>query len=233
MSADRNLAGEADRDRLLRAVIELAAREGWQSLSAEEVAQRAGVSSGRFEEIFGGLEECLVAAEQTVVSDVLSVVSGTYSPDRSDHDNGILGMKAILEYFAANPERAYFGYITASYGAPRAVNEAAESTRKMLAAMINRLRETAGDNPAPASAARAALGAADAIVKREIVAGRTERLAELLPTLIYATTVPFLGQSEAVRMSGRARTLLAREDGKAGPSESGRRTAGGPGGRWA
>ena len=43
---------------------------------------------------------------------------------------------------------------------------------------------------------------------RELIAGRAERLPELLPDIIYGTVVPFLGQQEALRYMELAKEMI-------------------------
>jgi hypothetical protein len=49
-------------------------------------------------------------------------------------------------------------------------------------------------------------------VRREIAAGRAERLPSMLPDLVYAGTVPFLGQEEALRLARRGQDLAQGAD---------------------
>jgi hypothetical protein len=60
------------------------------------------------------------------------------------------------------------------------------------------------------------VGGAEAVIRREIVAGRREELPRLLPDFIYGATVGFLGQEEgflgqeeAMRLSRQGRELLS------------------------
>jgi hypothetical protein len=90
----------------------------------------------------------------------------------------------------------------------------------ILTAMLDRLRGEGepGNNP-PAKAARAAIGGGEALVRREIFQGRARRLPEVLPDLVYVATVPFLGQTEALRLSRQAGEVggKGRLDIEAGP----------------
>jgi AcrR family transcriptional regulator len=201
----------SERDRFLDAMVALCAERGLEKLSAAAISERARLPVEAFERQFGseeGVEKCILAAVNAIIGDVLSAVSSSYSADRSEWDSGILGMRAILEYMAANPAVAYFGYITTRTTELPGVREVQESARHVIAAMIDRLRENALDTAPPPRAARAALGAADAVVRREIAAGRAAELPRLLPDLVYGATVAFLGQEEALRLARRGRQLL-------------------------
>jgi hypothetical protein len=161
------------------------------------------------EEIFpGGKEECMAAAENAVLLEVVTAVSRTYSPDRSEWESVIYGVKAILDLMAANPGFAYLGYIASRQMASGQVKEINESGHRMLEAMLERGWEYSDSTHQPASAALGVLGGAQAIVRRELAAGRAERLPRILPDCVYIATVPFLGQREALRLTRQANELL-------------------------
>jgi AcrR family transcriptional regulator len=208
MSVSTEVVSPSERERVLQAMTELCAEQGYEETSTEEVVERAGVSAERFDEMFADKEECLLAAINAIVSEILSVVSGSYSADASEWDSGLLGMRGLLELMAAHPSSAQLAFIGSRQMGPPRVRKAHESAAWVLATMIDRLREYSEIQAQPASTARGSLGAAEAVVRREIVAGRTDQLPRLLPDFIYGATVPFLGQEEALRLARRARELL-------------------------
>lgn len=204
----------SNRDRLVEALVELSVKDGFGALSAETVVEHAGLEMRDLEKEFGReqpLERIMLAAENDLIGRVMSAAFSSYSADRSEWDSGIEGVKAILELMAANPTLAFFGYITVKNVDSKEVREAQEAARRVLAAMVERMRENSSPDagPLPANVARAAVGSADALVRREIAAGRAEQLPRLLPDLIYGGTVAFLGQEEALRLARRSRELLA------------------------
>jgi AcrR family transcriptional regulator len=199
----------SSRDRILRAMAGLCAEQSYAETTVEQIVERAGVSSEAFFNLFDDVEGCMAASANAISAEVLAEVSSSYSADRSEWDSGLLGMKAILELMAAQPSFAYLGYIAARQMAPPRVCDIYRVGVQMLMMMIERLWEYSESPVQPAAAARGVLGGAEAVVRREIVAGRTEQLPRLLPDLAYGVTVPFLGQEEALRLAGRARELLA------------------------
>jgi len=199
----------SERDRILHAFSELCAAQGYELTTVEQVIERAGVSPERFEELVGdGKESCALAAENALIAEVVAAVSMSYDPDRSELDSAVLGVKAILELMAANPSHAYFGYIGCRHSPPRSIRDAREAAIKVLAAMIEQLTRFAGTQQRPASVGLAVLGSAEAVIRRELAAGRADQLPGFLPDFVYTATVPFLGQEEALRLTRRARKLL-------------------------
>ena len=208
------LAGRSDldqeREAILRAFAELCAERGYAETDLEQVGRRAGVSRDVLGRLFGGdKERCARAAEEAILAEVVAAVGRTYSADRSEWESFVFGVKAILDLMAANPHYAYLGYIVARQMAPHSVLQVYENGRWILGALLERGQGFGGDTPNPAVMASGALGAAEAVVRREVAAGRAARLPQLLPDFVYATIVPLLGQEEALRLARLGRRLLA------------------------
>lgn len=198
----------SERDRLIAAAVELCSERGYGEISERAIAARAGLAFGAMEQHFpGGKEECLAAAENTALVEVVSAISRSYSADRSEWENMIFGAREILGWMAANPPFAYLGYIFSRQMAPGLVREANETGHRMLEAMLERGRDYSESSRQPPCTSLGLLGGAQAIVRREIVAGRTWRLPLVLPDCVYVATVPYLGQEEALRLARRAREL--------------------------
>jgi len=198
----------SSRERVLLALTELAAERGYRDTTVENIVERAGVGEDTFRTLFADKEACAVAAENAILSEVVASVSSSYLADRAELDSALLGVKSILELMARKPSYAYFGYVGARQMSPPSVFSIYETGHKVLVAMLERGWEYAELEVQPGRAALAALGGAEAIVRREVVGGRAERLPRLLPDLAYSATVSFLGQDEALRLTERGRDLL-------------------------
>lgn len=208
MEERRGFLSDSDRDRLIVAITELCAERGYEELEEREIAERAGLAPNATEEVFGDKEECLKAAENAILLEVVSVVSRTYSADRSEWDNVVFGVLALLELMAQQPTFAYLGYIVSRQMAPDAVLEINRTGHQMLEAMLERGWEYSRPGPQPSRVALGVLGGAQAIVRREVAAGRAAELPRFLPDCVYIATVPFLGQEEALRLARQGAELL-------------------------
>jgi AcrR family transcriptional regulator len=197
------------RDRLLAAVAALCSERGYEEISEEQIAGRAGVSRQTFEELFAdGKEGCLAAAEDAILLEVVSAVSQSYRADRAEWESVIYGAKALLELMAKAPEFAYLGYIFSRQMAPARVREINEAGHRMLEAMLERGWDYSQSTDQPAYAALGVLGGAQAIIRHELVHGRASELPKILPDCVYCATVPFLGQEQALRLSRDSRQVL-------------------------
>lgn len=196
------------RDRLIAAAASLCSEMGYEEMTEAEIAARAAVPAWKLRQLFaGGKEECLAAAENAILLEVVAAVSRGYSADRSEWENVLHGVKAILELMALNPEFAYLGYVFARQQAPARVREIYETGHRMLEAMLQRGWDYSTGSAQPAGAALGVLGGAEAVIRREVASGRAHRLPLILPDCVYIATVPFLGQGEALKLARQARQM--------------------------
>ena len=198
------------RERVLRAMAELCAERGYRETTIAAVIERADVDADSVNSMFaGGKDQILLEATNAIMGETMSVVSGAYSADRSEWDSALVGIKAILELMAANPSYAALGYIVGRQQAPDPVRRVYETGVTVLVVMLDRLRGYGDYESQPPNAARAALGGAEALIRKQIIAGRTADLPRLLPDIVYSATVPFLGPEEAIRLARRGREMLS------------------------
>jgi AcrR family transcriptional regulator len=195
----------AVRAEILEAYTVLFAERGYAEATLAETAERVGVPLAEVRAHFADEEACALAAENAALAEVVLAVSRTYQPDRPEIDSVIAGIAAILELMAAQPGLAYIGFIGARQMAPESVRSIHQTGREMVGAMLERGWDYSGSGPRPAGVARAMLGGAEALVRREVAAGRAERLPALLPDCVYIATVPFVGQDAALRLAAQAR----------------------------
>ncbi len=208
-SLSREIVAPSERDRLIEAMALTCAERGYAATSVAEVIARAGVGRRSFEENFADKAECGTAAVNQILADITAAASIAYSPEHSEWEKILRGVRALLELMAARPSFAGLAQIEARQGmGPEAYGLYVAGIR-ILEAMLDRLQANAlGGMPRPPSAIRGAIGGAEALIRRELLAGRPERLPELLPDIIYGMLAPYLDQQEALRYAGLARELL-------------------------
>lgn len=208
MSADTDVLSVSDRDRILQAMAECCAERGYIATTVGEVLERAEVEPESFESHFAGKEDCALAALNKIVSETLARIAMANPLAANVVDRRKYEIKEILEMMAAQPSFAWLGYVESRQGGTPRMRDAYESAARVLALMMER----AGDPAVSRSGlARAALGGAEAVVRRELVAGRAEGLPQLLGDFVYAALVPFVGQREALRQAKQAARVVAEE----------------------
>lgn len=206
-----DLLSISDRDRILQAMAECSAEKGFAATAVEDVLARANVPRESFESHFNSKEDCASAAFNKLASEMLATLS-IARESASARDDPVVPIRAVLEMFAARPAFSYLGLIGFRQGGTQRMHEAYDSAARVLALMMERAHQVSGETSPSYAHARAAVGGAEALLRRELAAGRGAYLPSLLPDFVYAALVPFVGQREALRQASEAARGAAEED---------------------
>ena len=198
----------SDRERILQAMAECCAEAGYGETTVDAVLVRAGVDRDGFTSHFGGKEDCALAALNQIVSETLARISMTKPNSDEPAARRKFEGKAILELLEARPSFAKLALVESRQCGTTRMHDAYDSASRVLALMLERISDS---TERPGTAARAALGGAEAVVRRELAAGRAVQISRLLPDFVYAVLVPFVGQGEALRQAKLAAKLAAEE----------------------
>jgi AcrR family transcriptional regulator len=198
----------SDRDRILQAMADCCAEAGYGETTLEEVLKRADVDHEDFTSHFAGKEDCALAALNKIVSETLARISMAKSnTQEATGERGVEG-RAVLELIQTRTSFAKLALVESRQGGTTRMHDAYESASRVMALMLER---SGSDGERPNTAARAALGGAEAVVRRELAAGRVVQLSSFLPDFVYAVLVPFVGQGEALRQAKLAARLAVEE----------------------
>jgi len=198
------LAPPNERERLIAAMAMSCAERGYAATQVADVIAAARVTRESFDQSFASKSDCALAAVGQILAEITRVVASATTPDRTDWEKLIGAVRALLELMAARPSAARLACGEARYENPPGAYALYESGIRILVAMLDRSRTYATASP-PASATRGAIGGAEALIRRELLAGRAERLPDLLPDIVYGLLVPYLDQQEALRYAELAR----------------------------
>ena len=189
----------SQRNRLLYAMAECVAERGYAATTIAQVVDRAGVSSATFYELFHDKEACFLALIREIIARATMIVTEAYGRDRPPLELLRDGLEALLQLLSSEPAWAKVLFLSSRTSTPRALELYMSGVRalaSMLGAGQGALRDARLN---PWDVARIILGGCEAIIRREISAGRTEQLPEILPELMYCALVPIAGQEVAVR----------------------------------
>jgi AcrR family transcriptional regulator len=203
---------QSQRDRIMLAVAEEIAAKGYTKTAVTQICERAGVSTATFYELFRDKDDCLMGAANSLLGEIIALVSTRLSPDKPIHQMVKEALAAVLTLMAQRPAFGHLIFVEGRTLTP-AVREVYNTGVKVLLSLIDQTRvDGPADAATPAIAARAACGAMGMVIRYEILCGRAEHLAELLPEAMYSFLVPFLGQDEALALAEEARANPPRID---------------------
>lgn len=205
--ATGTLLAPSERERLIAAMAASCAERGYRGADLADVLARSGLGRDDFDRHFTGKADCALAAVDQILAETTRTVGGAGSPELADWRFLLGATLALLELLAARPSYARLACIEARSSMPPAAYDRYAAGIRVIVAMLGRVRAYAAPST-PASATRGAVGSAELLIRRELIAGRAERLPELLPDIIYGTVVPFLDQREALHYAELAQDLI-------------------------
>jgi AcrR family transcriptional regulator len=210
------MQSNSQRERLLDSMARCCARKGFGATTISDIVEGAGVSRATFYELFRDKEDCLHAAMELAIAEAAGRIVAAVSADRPWATNVRNAAAAFLELLAERPACARMALVEAQASGERAA-ALYGAGKQVAAALLDGGRGGPIDSDVvPSSATRAALAAAESLITGQILAGNTERLGELLPDIVYITTIPYLGREEALAQYEAAERSLRRKAARGG-----------------
>lgn len=204
----RELVAQSQRERLIAAVVRVAAAKGYPATSVADILRAAGVGRESFYRHFANKEACFLAANDVLVADLERRIEAAYVQPEPWPDRAREGLAAALDWLAADPDIARVMMIEMGTVGPVA-SVRFRRAFKQLTSWLN-------DGPQPSGdlldIAGIATGGVFSRVYEEVALGRAAELPELLPQLTFELMLPYLGAEDARREERRAVRSLAAVD---------------------
>jgi AcrR family transcriptional regulator len=185
------------REELMAAMVDLVDDRGYEAVSVEQVAARAGVSEAEFGALFASKDECALAILEEIGTTTVRNAQAAYDRGGSWPDSLRAVAYAQVSWMSENPKRTRFWMLEMLW-ANDLTRAARENLFKRFIAMVDGGREVAPDPEAiPPHAAEAAIGSiTQMLTKRLQKRGETDPFA-FIPELMYMAVLPYLGEEIA------------------------------------
>jgi AcrR family transcriptional regulator len=195
----RAYAVRSQRERLLEAMVRVAAAKGYEATTVPDVVEFAGLSEDAFYEEFQDKEACFLEAYDAVIDVLVAHVASAFeaAADEPWPEKIAAGLRGLVELLAIEADIARMAMVEVT----AAGDDARERYRAALARFTPFLEEgraySGQGEELPADTARFAIGGATSMIFDEIRAGRGPELKRILPDLVFAVLMPYLGPEAA------------------------------------
>jgi AcrR family transcriptional regulator len=184
---------------MLEAMVRVAAAKGYEATTVDDVIEAAGVSRETFDATFVGKEGCFLEAYDAVIDVLVAHVSTAFEsaaglpwPDRIAG-----GLRALVDLLASEHDIARMAMVeVTAVGEDARIRYRAALGRFTYFLEEGRTFSSQGDE-LPADTARFAIGGATSMIFDEIRAGRGAELRRILPDLVFAVLMPYIGPEAA------------------------------------
>jgi AcrR family transcriptional regulator len=188
----RERAASPERERIVEALIEIAAERGYAETTIEMILERAELDRPAFDRHFRGKYDCFLSAWQEINEGCMRQMLAAFNSQDEWPDRLRAVACEIVERLCNDPRRASFAVeVLAAGDAARARRD---MTMRVIASLIDAGRNEMEDpESVPHTTAEALAGSAYGQVYAKVVRGRAEELPELVPQLMSAAVMPYLG----------------------------------------
>lgn len=187
------------RDRIMRAVVDLAEDEGYAGIGIPAIAGRAQVSNRTFYQHFASKHDAFMAVYDHAFGKLFARTWAAASRQTSWTSAVHEGVRAWAGYVATDPALARFGFADVLTVGREAVDKVDDAYRA-FADLFGRGRP--GDPEIPEAVAYAIAGGVAGLVASWVTEGQARNVQQLIPHMTYAVLAPSIGDSEALHVSG-------------------------------
>jgi AcrR family transcriptional regulator len=192
---------ENQRDRILQAMVDMAAQHGYGGVTVADVIKAAGVSRKTFYENFKSKEDCFLRAYDVLIEQLSSVAIRAYQA-AADWTEGIRSaLGATLTSLSQDAALARVVLVEVLAAGPRALERYDQAMHRILPILELGRAESAHGSELPPKLAEEILGGVVQTLYLRVLADEEAGLAESLGELVYFTLVPFLGHARALKVA--------------------------------
>jgi AcrR family transcriptional regulator len=185
-----------ERTRLLEQALRLSVLEGYRELSAPQIADAANVPIDAFFELFGGKDECFLAALDMMGEQLKTLAS---DPDLRGAEWPQAVRRTIGELMRYLAERPIYAH-TIAEGAFAAGPEAVAHNLRLAYGIAARLTEGAPDEARSVLVVQGVAGALSHTIRCQVASGQIQLLSVLADYLTYIVLTPFIGAEQAAAL---------------------------------
>jgi AcrR family transcriptional regulator len=185
------------RERMLVAVADAVAEQGYAATTVADVIARARLSRRTFYEHFADKEECFLAAYDTVVEQLLAEVGAAYEQADGWPHKIHAGLTTFIGALVAEPAFARMCIVEVVAAGPDARGRRDAAMRVFVDFLEAGRAESPKDLAVPTLAAEIVVGGIYEIIYARLLRDAADELIEMLPDLLVCALLPYLGHAVA------------------------------------
>jgi AcrR family transcriptional regulator len=182
------------RRRIMDAIAELTAEQGYDATKIGDIVRRAGVARKTLYDNFEGKEEVFLAAFDSALEEAMARIEADCAKVEGDWEERLqTGLAAFLAYVAENPARARMCMIEALSATPAATERYENAMQRFVDLTGENVPHS---NQLPETIEETLVGGVAWIVYQQIRRHEAEKAGDLLPELSEFMLAPFHAVSQ-------------------------------------
>jgi AcrR family transcriptional regulator len=183
------------RRRMMDAVAELTAEQGYEATKIADIVRRAAVARKTLYDNFDGKEDLFLSAVDTTFNEMRVVVEEACERTSSFEDRIVAGLEALLDFIAEKPAASRMCMVEAISATPSSAR-LYDTGMRTFVEMLRKITPEEADLPKTMEESLA--GGVAWILQQQIRRDEAGNVAELLPELSQFLLSPYLGIGEVV-----------------------------------
>jgi AcrR family transcriptional regulator len=197
----RSFVVHSQRERILDAVANLVAANGYASLKVDDIARHAALSLNAFYEHFEDQEDAFLVAFEVGHGKLLAIVERAYTAEADWRLSVRAAIAALFDFLASEPAFAHVALIDALVATARTAERSHVAVASFARLLVPGLEEDPDGTPPPPVTIDAIAGGVFDLCLHYALQGRIRELPEMIATATYFALAPFLGSREAARVA--------------------------------
>jgi AcrR family transcriptional regulator len=185
------------RERLLEAVLLVSGERGYESISVQDVIERAGASRATFYKHFEDKEDCFVQAYREASEWLYQRLAAVAKRQPSWKEGLRAAVAELLEFCANQPAIARALLVEALAAGGNAMAQHDLLMERLSRAVDGARREISSRQAPPPITAAFMVGAIETLVRAKLMSDEPETAPELLPGILHFVVMQFYGESAA------------------------------------
>jgi AcrR family transcriptional regulator len=206
---DRRVVAQHQRDRIVRAMIQVVDEQGFHGVTIAALCKRARVTERAFYAQFDDLEESFLAAYDSILERYMGHILDAYDAPLPWNEVLRGALKAVLETTAEHPEEARLVLVDAPTAGRQGIERNRRLTDTFQAQFARQAERAPGANRVSGLILRGLVGGVRDVVSNRVAANRAGQLPGLLDPLVawllsYVADAPLdLARARAPRRRAR------------------------------
>lgn len=182
------------RRRMMDAVAELTAEQGYEATKIADIVRRAAVARKTLYDNFDGKEDLFLSALDATLSEMRAAVEAGCEMARDPAEKIAAGLEGLLDFVAARPAASRMCMVEAISATPSSARLYDAGVRQF----VDLLRRSAPrDTHLPNTIEESLVGGVAWILQQQIRRDETDNAADLHPELTQFVLSPYLGVGKA------------------------------------
>jgi len=198
----RSFVAQNQRDRILAAVADVTSAASYAEMTVADIIACAGVSRRTFYEHFQNKESAYLAAYEEASGRLLEGVRWAYSSQEQFAERVRAAVEMFVVLVSADPGFSRMCLVEVMGAGAEALRRR-DAAMAQFAAMLDENARALLDDPPSSIIAETLVGGLYEVIYSRLVRGELRQLPELVPELVHALLLPYLGPERALQERDR------------------------------